>query len=820
MFFVLEILIVLGGLLATAYYRPRPLVWSIVLGLLLIMATAICRHQVPNFWPIITLCWLIFLPSAIVFNLPILRQRLLSKPLMQFFRKSLPAMSSTEREALDAGDTWWEGDLFQGQPDWQKLYGYKKPSLSAEEQTFLDNQVETLCSMLDDWRIMQHDKDLPPEVWAYIKQERFFGLVAKKEYGGLEFSALAHSTIIMKIATRSISAAVTVMVPNSLGPAELLYHYGTQEQKDYYVPRLARAEEIPCFALTGPEAGSDAAAMTDTGVVCMGDYQGQRVLGIRLNWNKHYITLAPVATVLGLAFKLYDPDHLLGQQEEIGITVCLIPTAHPGVETGRRHLPLNLAFMNGPTTGTDVFIPIEWIIGGRQMAGQGWRMLMECLSIGRGVSLPAMATANAKLSYRMTSAYTQLRRQFKTPLVGFEGVEEAMARIAGFCYLLEASRTLTLTALDLGIKPSVVSAIAKYHMTELGRQVMNDAMDIHAGRGIQMGPRNYLAHSYIAIPISITVEGANILTRNLIIFGQGAVRCHPFIRAEMEAVADANQLRGLNSFDKLITSHIGYMLSNIARSFIMGLTGARFIRAPQMGTLSRYHQQITRMSTALALTADIAMSILGGDLKRKERLSARLGDVLSYLYMATAVLKYYVDQGKQPQDLAHVSWSIEYCLYQCQEAVYGFFANFPQRILATALRCLVFPWGRSYAAPSDKLSHRMVNDMLQYTTLKDRLTVSIYLPKNSSDAVGLIETALSKLVAAQPAEQKLRQHIRSGAIAKGLSLAKQLEIAEQAGFLTSEESESLRQFECLRQEVIKVDAFSKQAMDMGANPVN
>ncbi|MDF2868278.1 MAG: acyl-CoA dehydrogenase, partial [Gammaproteobacteria bacterium] len=604
MLIILQILFLIGTMVGLAYFRTKPIVWTTTLTTVLVLVSWMSKIYSPHFMWLLDILWLIFIPVAVIFNFPLVRQRLLAKPLMRFVRKSLPPMSSTEREALDAGDTWWEGDLFKGQPDWQKLYSLPKPQLSAEEQAFLDNQVETLCGMLDDWQIVQHDKDLPQEVWNYIKKERFFGIVAKKEYGGLGFSALAHSTIILKLASRSISAGVTVMVPNSLGPAELLYHYGTKEQKDYYLPRLARAEEIPCFALTGPEAGSDAAAMTDTGVVCMGEYQGKQVLGIRLNWNKHYITLAPIATVLGLAFKLYDPEHLLGQQDDVGITVCLIPTSHPGVEIGRRHLPLNFAFMNGPTTGKDVFIPLDWIVGGPQMAGQGWRMLMECLSIGRGVSLPATAVANAKLSYRMTGAYARLRKQFKTSIGTFEGVEEALARIGGYAYLLESTRLLTLTGLDLGVKPSVVSAIAKYHMTELSRQIMNDAMDIHAGKGIQMGPRNYLAHGYIAIPISITVEGANILTRNLIIFGQGAIRCHPYVRQEMEAVADANQIRGLQTFDKLITGHIGYMMSNMVRSFVMGITAARWLKVPAYaGELTYYHRQIIRMSTALAFVA-------------------------------------------------------------------------------------------------------------------------------------------------------------------------------------------------------------------------
>jgi len=813
MLILFQTVVLIASVLALAYCRSKPLVWTVCLAIVLGLLTWVDRVYTAHLgWALFT-CWLLFIPTALLFNISALRQFLLSKPLMQFVRKSLPAMSSTEREALDAGDTWWEGDLFKGRPDWQKLYALPKSELTAEEQAFLDNQVETLCKMLDDWKIVQQDKDLSPEVWAYIKQERFFGLVAKKEYGGLGFSALAHSTIIVKLASRSITAGVTVMVPNSLGPAELLYHYGTEEQKNYYLPRLARAEEIPCFALTGPEAGSDAAAMTDTGIVCMGEYQGKQVLGIRLNWSKHYITLAPIATVLGLAFKLYDPDHLLGPQQDVGITLCLIPTSHPGVEIGRRHLPLNFGFMNGPTTGKDVFIPIDWIIGGPKMAGQGWRMLMECLSIGRGVSLPATATANAKLSYRMTGAYAKLRKQFKTSIGQFEGVEEALARIAGYAYLLEATRLLTLTGLDLGVKPSVISAIAKYHMTELSRQLMNDAMDIHAGRAIQLGPKNYLAHGYFGIPISITVEGANILTRNLIIFGQGAIRCHPYVRKEMEAVADANQHRALQSFDRLITGHIGYMLSNMVRSLVMGLTFGRFIRVPkEAGNLAHYHRQITRMSTGLAFVADIAMSILGGNLKRKESLSARLGDVLSYLYMATAVLKYYADNGKQAEDLPHVEWTIQFCLHHCQESFYGFFANFPRSILAKILKGLVFPYGRSYTMPTDALSHKIAQQMLFPSSFRDRLTQGCYLPQDPNDSVGRMEIALVKLMEAQPAEDKLRKAIHSNLVPGQLPLQEQLQIAQATGILTAQEVQSIQDFEVIRQDAIKVDAFTNEQL--------
>lgn len=613
---------------------------------------------------------LIFAVVATFYLLPDLRIDWISRKAYLFMQKVLPPMNETEKTALEAGDVWWEGDLFRGNPDWNKMLTIAKPALTEEEQSFVDNETEELCSMLDDWDIVHKRKDLPAEVWQFIKDKGFLGMIIPKEFGGKGFSALAHSTVVTKIATRSGSAAVTVMVPNSLGPGELLLHYGTQEQKDYYLPRLAKGEEIPCFALTSPVAGSDAGAIPDKGIVCKGEYQGKDVLGIKLTWNKRYITLAPVATIVGLAFKLYDPDNLIGDKEDYGITCALIPADHPGVEIGQRHLPMNQAFMNGTTTGKDVFIPMDMLIGGQEFAGQGWRMLMESLAAGRSISLPAMGTAVAKLSYRMTGAYSLVREQFKTPIGRFEGVEEAMARIAGLAYRTEASRVMTAGAVDLGIKPSVVSAIAKYHMTEMGREIMNHSMDIHGGRAIIMGERNYLANGYMSQPIGITVEGANILTRNLMIFGQGAIRCHPYVFREMLAAQMEDTEEGVKRFDSLLFRHIGYGVSNFARTFALGLSASKFANKPVGGQTGKYYQHLTRMSSALALTSDIAMGILGGDLKRKERLSARLADVLSHLYMCSAVLKYYQDNDRPLADLPYVKWNMEYGLHKIQEAFY------------------------------------------------------------------------------------------------------------------------------------------------------
>lgn len=799
----LQLIILFGTVWAMAYYRMTSKIWVPVVGAVFLGLTIFSSLS----WLLLIPCWLVYGLAAVLFMVPELRLNYLTKPVLAFFHKALPPMSVTEREALEAGDVWWDGELFAGRPDWQKLLNMKKPALTGEEQAFLDNQAETLCQMLDDWQIVEVDADLPKKVWDYLKSERFFSMNISKEYGGLGFSALAQSAIVTKIATRSVSAAVNTMVPNSLGPGELLYYYGTEEQKTYYLPRLARGEEVPCFALTGPEAGSDAGAMRDSGIVCKGQFAGKEVLGIRLNWDKRYITLAPVATVLGLAFKLYDPDHLLGSESDIGITVCLIPTTHPGVEIGHRHSPLGAAFMNGPTSGEDVFIPIDWIIGGIKMAGQGWRMLMECLSIGRGISLPAISTSMSHLSYRMTGAYAYLRKQFKLSIGRFEGIEEAMARIAGYTYIIEATRVLTAAAVSEHIKPAVVSGITKYHLTELMREVCNDAMDIHAGRAIQLGPRNYLGHGYQTVPVAITVEGANILTRNLIIFGQGAVRCHPYILAEMEAAADTDKQRGLQTFDKLLCSHIGYAVSNLARALAMGFSGARFVREPMIGPVAKYYQQLTRMSTALALVSDVAMLLLGGDLKRKERLSARLGDVLSYLYLASAVLKYYHDQNQPASDLPFINWAMQTLLVKSQRALDEFFVNFPQPVIGKLLRFVVFPLGLPYRKPNDKLGQQLANAMMIPSEQRERLSYLCYIGKTSNDPTGRIEHAFTKVWEAEPLQKKLHAAIKTGVLLSEHDFEQQLQKAVVANVLTAAEAQLIRDSEAVRLDAMLVDDF-------------
>lgn len=798
---LLSALIFIAVLIGLAFFQASRWVWAPVLAVLL-LAITFCGDW--SWWALAPI-WAIFIIVAVFAHVPVLRVRLVTQPILAYLRKTMPPMSDTERVAIEAGDVWWEGDLFAGKPDWKKFLQQPAPTLSPEEEAFVTHQTETLCAMINDWQI-QSSGDMPKEIWDYLKQERFLGMVIDKEYGGLGFSALAHSTVINKIATRSVNVVVNTMVPNSLGPAELLKHYGTQEQKDHYLPRLARGDEIPCFGLTSDEVGSDAGALTDKGVICKGQHEGKEVLGIRVNWQKRYITLAPIATIISIAFRLYDPEHLLGERDDLGITLALVPTNHPGVEVGQRHWPMFLNFMNGPCRGKDVFIPIDWIVGGRDMAGQGWRMLVECLSIGRSISLPALSTANGKLAYRMTGAYARIRKQFNTAIGNFEGVQEALARIAGGTYLLEAVRVTTASAVDQGVNPAVVSAIAKYHTTEWSRQITNDSLDIHGGRGVQVGPRNYLAGAYLGIPIGITVEGANILTRNLIIFGQGAIRCHPYLQQEM-ALAQSDAPDSLAQFDKVLMQHFGYTARNKTRAYVFGLCSL-LAPSPVSGSMACYYRQLNRMSAALAFTADVAMLFLGGSLKRKENLSARLGDVLSHLYIASCILKRYQDNGQPADEALHVRWILETCLQRIQIAFDGFFANFSTRLLGVLLRYAVFPWGRSYHGPSDKLSRKLAQQLLVPSAMRDRLTRYCYVSHDAQDITGRMEMAFLKMIEAEPAEKKLQQAVRAGKIPRRVSLSEQLEAAVVAELLNADEVAQLKQADLARVDALKVDEFS------------
>lgn len=796
-------LVVVGATLA--YARANLLVATAVIGALLAVQPVLSDSTPAGIYAL----WVAFAVFATLLNVVPLRRALLAGPIFAWFKRALPPMSRTEQEAIEAGTVWWDAELFSGRPAWGKMLAIPAPQLSSDEQKFLDGPVNELCRMLDDWHITQERADLPPEVWRYIKEQRFFGMIIPKQYGGLEYSALAHSSVVMKIASRSITAAVTVMVPNSLGPAELLLRYGTDDQKNHYLPRLARGEEVPCFALTGPEAGSDASSIPDVGIVCRGDYQGLDVLGIRLTWEKRYITLGPVATVLGLAFKLHDPEHLLSDKSERGITLALIPTNHPGVVIGRRHYPLNMAFQNGPNSGKDVFIPMEWVIGGVQYVGQGWRMLMECLAAGRSISLPALSTGGGKLAARATGAYARIRKQFKLPIGAFEGVEEALARIAANAYLMEAARVMTAGAVDAGERPSVISAIAKYHLTERLRQSINDAMDVQGGSGICMGPRNLLARIYQSIPISITVEGANILTRSLIIFGQGAIRCHPYVYKEMQAAVDSDAARGLKNFDAAFFGHLGFTLSNAVRTLWFGLTGARFACAPVTGPTQRYYQHLTRISAALAFTSDVAMLILGGSLKRKERLSARLGDVLSCLYLASTILKRYQDEGQRSEDVPLVRWIGDDLLVRAQEGLLDFLHNFPIRPVAWALRVWAFPWGRSYVGPRDAQGHTLARMILEPSALRDRLTAGVYQPDEPEQTMARLDDALRKVIEAEPLEKALNDAVRKNQ-AQGLTADEQIQSAVQGGVLTNEQAQTLRTAHTARRAVIQVDDFAPE----------
>jgi len=734
-----------------------------------------------------------------------LRRQLISQPLFKLMLGALPTMSQTEKEALEAGNTWWDAELFSGKPNWRLLMDLPAPSLSTEEQAFIDGPTETLCAMLNDWEITHQRHDLPAEVWAFIKQHKFCGMIIPKQYGGLAFSEYAHCQVVMKIASRSSTAAVSVMVPNSLGPAKLLLAYGTDQQKDYYLPKLATGEELPAFGLTGPHAGSDAGAMPDNGVVCYGDFAGQsNVLGIRLNWEKRYITLGPVATVLGLAFKLYDPDHLIGETNAIGITVALIPTDTAGVSIGRRHFPLDSAFQNGPNWGKDVFIPMDWVIGGIAQVGNGWKMLMQCLSTGRAVSLPALSTGAAKLTSRNVGAYARIRKQFNLPIGAFDGIEQPLAQIAGETYILDAARSVTCAALDQGEKPAVLAAIIKYELTERMRRVVNHGMDILGGAGICLGPSNFLGRLYQVIPVGITVEGANILTRTMMIFGQGAIRCHPFVQQEMAALQQSDH----QLFDEILFKHIRFTLSNLFRSCWFTLTNAAFASVPGDTNSRRYYQQIALLSSAFALSSDIALLTLGGSLKRKERISGRFADVISNLYLCSCVLKHFKDQGSQPADLPLLHWACQHTLHAAQSALLAIFASLPTRWLGITLKLALFPLGQTYKAPSDQLDHQLAVLLQQDNATRDRLTLGIYINQDPNDATGRIEVALKAVLAAAPVEAKLHAAQKAKQLPKG-DLSTVLEQALKLTIIQQSEVDLMITAEQARFKAISVDHFDK-----------
>lgn len=788
-----------------AYSRASLSTYTISLFILMIVGTV---FQVIGFTS-----WLIFSAMALPLNISSFRKEYISKPLLKLFQGIMPEMSKTEKEAIDAGTTWFDADLFRGNPDWKKLHNYPQPRLSVEEEAFLNGPVEEVCRMVDEWETTHERADLSPEVWQYLKDNKFFAMIIKKEYGGLEFCAYAQSRVLQKLTGVSSVLASTVGVPNSLGPGELLQHYGTKEQQDYYLPRLVKGEEIPCFALTSPEAGSDAGAIPDFGIVCKGEFEGKEVLGMRLTWDKRYITLAPVATVLGLAFKLQDPDGLLGGEKDLGITCALIPTNIEGVITGRRHFPLNVPFQNGPTQGKDVFVPVDFIIGGPKMAGEGWRMLVECLSVGRAITLPSNSAGGVKSIAMATGAYSRIRRQFKLPIGKMEGIEEALARIGGNAYLMDAVTTMSTGAIDLGEKPSVISAIAKYHLTEKMRSSVIDAMDIHGGKGVCMGPSNYLARGYQGAPIAITVEGANILTRSMIIYGQGAIRCHPYVLAELEAASNTNTEQALNDFDHALFGHIGFATSNIFRSLWMSISGSRFVGSPYNDKTKRYFQLLTRFSSNLAMLSDIAMLTLGGDLKRRERISARLGDILSHLYLASATLKRFNDEGRNAEDFPLMQWGVEDSLFQIQTAIDELISNFPNRAVALMLRAIILPFGAWLTKPSDATDNKVARILQTPGAARNRIGQGQYLTREEGNILGQLEQTLDDILAVEPVFEKVCR-----AAGEKLPFYRLHEVAEKGLALkaiSEEEAQLLVRAEKGRKAAIDVDDFDP--IELAAN---
>ena len=748
---------------------------------------------------------LVLIALALVFFVPPIRRVLLTSWLMPILAGVIPRMSETERIALEAGTVWWDAELFSGEPHWKRLLEFQPKPLSAEERAFLDGPVEELCRIVDEWDVNRRG-DLSPEAWAFLKAKGFFGMIIPKEYGGLGFSAAAHSAVITKISSRSVTASVTVMVPNSLGPAELLLHYGTEDQKRHYLPRLARGEDIPAFALTEPEAGSDATSQKSEGIVCKGTFEGRETLGIRLTWSKRYITLAPSATVLGLAFRLRDPDRLLGGAEDLGITCALLPTSLPGVQVGLRHDPLGVPFLNGPTFGTDVFAPIDVIIGGPKNAGLGWRMLMETLAAGRGIALPSLSVGCAQLAARAASAHATVREQFGLPIGRFEGIEEPLARIGAAVYWMDATRRLTVGAVDSGARPAVLSAIVKAYLTEGMRATVNDAMDVQAGGGISRGPRNILASAYQAVPVGITVEGANILTRTLIIYGQGAIRCHPWVQKEMAALA----AKDLAAFDRAFWGHIGMVVANGVRSFFHAVTGARFASAPVGRSAGRAIQRLSRASASFALVSDAAMGTLGGGLKRKEKISGRLADALAWMYIASATVKRFVDEGQLDSERPYFDYSIELALHHFQQALVGVIDNLPHRPTAWALAFAVFPFGARWKAPSDRLGSRVAKSLLENRAMRAKLTGDIHIPPKDRQGLGRLEDAYEKSMNARDVERKLREAMKAGAVPAGKN-GDALTAAVSKGVLTADEAAMVKAAVAARLDVIQVDAFDAGA---------
>ncbi|WP_151827043.1 acyl-CoA dehydrogenase [Acinetobacter oleivorans] len=801
--FVLSIVIQLFAIWAIFFFNLNRIIGSVIT-----IAAAIFTALILTPWALILGIPLIAL-SIIIFFAP-LRFNLITKPAYKTLANSMPSISTTEQEALEAGTSWWEKELFMGAPDWSQFENYPYPTLSEEEQSFIDNEVELLCSMLNEWEIHHHLKDLPPEVWQFIKDKGFLGLIIPKSFGGKEFSSFAQSRIMSKIASRSLTTAVSCMVPNSLGPGELLMHYGTDAQKQQYLPGLAKGEEIPCFGLTSPEAGSDAGAIPDSGVVCYGEHEGAQVLGLRMNFSKRWITLAPIATVVGLAFKLYDPEGLLGDKNktEYGITCALIPASHAGVKIGARHFP-GSPFMNGTVEGEDVFIPIDWIIGGQENAGKGWRMLMECLGVGRGISLPALATAAGEMSYLTVGAFAKIRQQFNISVGKFEGVQEATSEIASDAYMLEAFRYLVTCGLNQGGTPAVMTAMAKYYATETMRKVVNHGMDIAGGRAIQLGPRNFLALTYQAIPIAITVEGANILTRSLMIFGQGSMRCHPYLFEELQLLQSEDKANAVQKFDDLLFKHLAYTFNRGAKSFAYGWTGGSN-DAPQSVDqfTASYYKTINRFSANFALVSDMSLGLLAGDLKRKEMLSGRLADIHAHLFISTAILKFYEAGQKTEAEQLHAKLALQKAFLNIQEAFWGLFENFPAKLPAAFVKWICFPLGRVISKPDDELKQQVAELMMQEHPFREQLKHHVFYSTKADDVTGRLEHTFQILRTLEPLWDKFKKAESKGKFT-GLTFEENIAQAIKEGFITESEAQQLLQYNAIRFDSMLTDVFDE-----------
>lgn len=780
-------------LLLLGYFSVPLIVWSVAILALLVGWGA------PE--PLI----IGFVVFAVIFNTPI-RRLLVTSVILNLFKKLglVPKISETERTALEAGVVWIESDLFSGKPNFKKILKEPYPELTATEKKIVDEKVDTLCAMVDDWKLWE-TREFTPEALEYIKKEKFFGMIIPEEEGGLGFSALAHSEVISKLSTRSIGLGVFIMVPNSLGPAELLHNYGTKAQKEKYLPRLAVGDEIPCFALTEPNAGSDAGSIQSSGVVFKGE-DGK--LYVRLNWNKRWITLAAISTLLGVAFKMRDPENLLGKGEDVGITCALIPTSTEGVVVGERHDPLGVPFHNCPTYGHDVVVPIEEVVvGGIEGCGKGWGMLMDCLTAGRGISLPSQSAGAGKYASRAVSAHATNRKQFGLPVGKFEGVEEALARIVGMNYIMESCRVFTAGSIDSGIKSPVVTAIAKHYNTELMRKVVNDAMDILGGAGISRGPRNVMAHPYIAAPIGITVEGANIMTRTLIIFGQGALRAHPFAYKEVSAVENND----LGAFDKAFWGHVGHVVANLCRSVLLSFTRARFVCTPG-GKNKRIYQKLAWTSAVFALMADVAMGSLGGSLKTKGKITGRFADILSWMYLLTCVLRRYEAEGAKKEDLPLVQYTSNYAFSEIQKAFEGIFQNLKVPGLTWFFKGPVTWWTRFNALDGqmpDHVSHQVAKLIQQDTEQRDRLTEGIYLSDNPEDALTRLDQAFKMVKKAEGIERKIRKAVKSKTLPKK-RVSQLVDLALEKSVITEEEHGILAKAEEMRNDAIQVDSFTEE----------